>query len=151
MDDSRGKNGLLVDATDLLLGRMASLVAKCLLLGKTVTIINAEKAVISGKREKILEERQSILRTRTLGSKRKSPKHPRRPDGILRLVVRRMLPMDKPRGKEAFSNLRVYIGVPGDIDVSKAETLPEARRREGTHVMRLEALAKSIGWGEMEE
>ncbi len=141
---------LLVDATDLMLGRLASLVAKHLLSGESVTIVNAEKAVISGQKQNILAEMRIILGLRNLGTKKKSPKHPRRPDGLVRRTIRGMLPFDKPRGKEAFGRLRVCVGTPSGIDVSRAKTLTEAQRHEGTRIMTIGDLARSIGWQSLE-
>ncbi len=140
----------MIDATDLMLGRLASVVAKYLLSGGSVTIINAEKAVISGRKANILDEMRITLGLRTLGSKSKSPKHPRRPDGIVRRAVRGMLPLDKHKGKEAFGRLRVCIGTPTNIDSGAAMSLTEARRQEGTRVMVIGDLARSIGWQSLE-
>ena len=148
-DFSDGKP-LLVDATDLMLGRLASLVAKHLLSGESVTIVNAENAVISGRKQNILDEMRIILGLRNKGSKKKSPKHPRRPDGIVRRTVRGMLPFDKPRGKEAFGRLRVCVGTPTGIDVSTVRTLTEAQRHEGTRIMTIGDLARIIGWQSLE-
>ncbi|RLI06236.1 50S ribosomal protein L13, partial [Candidatus Bathyarchaeota archaeon] len=38
----------VIDASGLILGRMASIVAKRLLEGEQIEIVNAEKAVVSG-------------------------------------------------------------------------------------------------------
>ena len=148
-DLSDGKS-LLVDATDLMLGRLASLVAKHLLSGESVIIVNAEKAVISGRKENILDEMRIILGLRNKGSKEKSPKHPRRPDGLVRRTVRGMLPFDKPRGKEAFGRLRVCVGIPAGMDVNTAKTLTKAQRHEGTRIMTIGDLARIIGWQNQE-
>ena len=150
MADFSDVETLLVDATDLMLGRLASLVAKHLLLGESVTIVNAEKAVISGRKQNILDEMRIILGLRNKGSKEKSPKHPRRPDGMVRRTVRGMLPLDKPKGKEAFGRLRVCVGIPAGVDVSTAKTLAKAQRREGTRIMTIGDLARSIGWQSLE-
>jgi large subunit ribosomal protein L13 len=47
---------IVIDATDLILGRMASTVAKLVLKGERVIIINAEKALISGNKKNIVEK-----------------------------------------------------------------------------------------------
>ena len=41
----------VIDAKNLILGRMASTVAKRLLDGEEINIINAEKAIISGRKD----------------------------------------------------------------------------------------------------
>ena len=44
------KRTVVVDASNQRLGRMASRIAKMLLLGMNVIVVNAEKAVITGKK-----------------------------------------------------------------------------------------------------
>ncbi len=104
----------IVDATNLILGRMATYVAKQALEGKRVVVVNAEKAVISGTRARVVARAKTKLQTRTLASQDKAPTHPRRPDTYVRRVIRGMLPWKKSRGKTAFSRVRVYSGIPPD-------------------------------------
>lgn len=145
------RNILIVDASNLLLGRLSSIVAKQLLLGKTVTIVNSEKAVISGRRKSILEAAKQRLHTRTLGAQSKAPKHPRRPEGIVRRAVRGMLPFDKPKGRAAYRRLKVYINVPEGFNEDRAVTLPEAKASKGSTVLTVNELAQSIGWNSQRE
>jgi len=136
----------VIDAEGLILGRMASQVAKRLLNGEKIIIVNAEKAVISGKRLSILREERDFLQ---IGHFRKGPYHPRRPDRIVKKVIRGMLPRKKPRGKDAIKRLRVYIGVPKDYEGKEKEKIPEADSRDlrGPHI-RVSELARDIGWKE---
>ena len=46
---------MILDATNLILGRMATAVAKKALLGEKIDIVNCENAVISGNKYQILE------------------------------------------------------------------------------------------------
>jgi len=85
----------IVDASNLILGRMASYVAKQALDGKSMVVINAERAVISGTKERVVARAKQKLKTRTLGNLEKSPTHPRKPDGYVRRVIRGMLPWKK--------------------------------------------------------
>jgi len=134
----------IIDADGLILGRMASQVAKRLLNGEKIVIVNAEKAIISGKRLSILREKHEFLQ---VGHFRKGPYHPRRPDMIVKRVIRGMLPRKKPRGKEALKRLRVYIGVPKDYEEKEKEKIPEADGRDlrGPYI-RVSELARNIGW-----
>jgi large subunit ribosomal protein L13 len=134
----------IIDAEGLILGRMASQVAKRLLNGEKIIIVNAEKALISGKRHSILREKHEFLQ---IGHFRKGPYHPRRPDTIVKRVIRGMLPRKKPRGKEALKRLRVYIGVPEAYEGRKMEKIPEADGRDlrGPHI-EVSELARNIGW-----
>lgn len=107
---------LVVDASNLILGRLASHVAKLLLNGERVVVVNAERAVISGSKQSIVEEyKEYVLSKRRLKNPTKGPKKIRRPDLIVKRAIRGMLPYKKPRGREAYRRLRVYVGVPKEF------------------------------------
>lgn len=103
----------VVDAAGQVLGRLCSHVAKRLLQGEEITVVNAERAVITGSRDAILREYQQ---KRRVGSQRKGPYFPKRADRILRRTVRGMLPYQRPRGREALRRLRVHEGVPDGVE-----------------------------------
>ena len=116
----------IVDATNLILGRMASYVAKKALNGNRMIVVNAEHAVISGTKERVVARAKLKLKTRTLGNLEKSPTHPRKPDGYVRRVIRGMLPWKKTSGKEAFHRVRVYIGIPDEYKDRPGTKIPDA-------------------------
>lgn len=97
----------LVNAEGLIVGRMASKVAKRLLNGEQVIILNAEKAVFSGKRKSKVAEAKEFLE---VGAPMRGPFHYRRPDRFLRKTVRGMLPFKQPKGKSAYKRLKVFMG-----------------------------------------
>ena len=134
----------LVNADGLILGRMASVVAKKLLNGEKVVIVNAEKAVISGKRKSKVAEAKEFLE---VGAPRQGPFHYRRPDRILRKTVRGMLPFKQPKGKTALKRLKVFIGVPEDLKDQPLVSIKEAQaaKLKGPYLT-LADLAKEIGW-----
>jgi large subunit ribosomal protein L13 len=138
----------LVDADGLILGRMASKVAKRLLNGEKVIIVNAEKAVLSGKKKSKVAEAKEFLE---VGAPRQGPFHYRRPDRILRKTVRGMLPFKQPKGKMAYKKLKVFIGVPEDLKGQQMITLKEAQaaKLKGPYFT-LAELAKEIGWNQGE-
>ena len=113
-------NSIIIDADGLILGRLASNVAKRLLEGQNVIILNAEKAAISGKKQRIVQEAKTFLE---VGHPRKGPNHPRRPDRIVSRTIRGMLPWRKPKGKEAYKRLRVYLGIPFEYENKAAHTI----------------------------
>ncbi|MEF8813633.1 MAG: 50S ribosomal protein L13 [Halovenus sp.] len=102
----------VVDARDCILGRIASQVAERALDGERVAVVNAERAVITGREEQITEKFQD---RRGHGSDR-GPYYPKRPDRIFKRSIRGMLPYKQPHGREAFENVRVYVGNPYDDD-----------------------------------
>ncbi|MFH1836096.1 MAG: 50S ribosomal protein L13 [Methanobacteriota archaeon] len=121
---------MIVDAQDLVLGRMASFVAKTALKGENIVVVNAEKALVSGKRDDIIRRNMAKLDIKNKGNFTKGPYHQRRPDKYVRSAIKGMLPHQKPRGIEAFNNIMVYIGFPKEviekdlkIQVSKEEVV----------------------------
>ncbi len=104
---------LVYDAKGMILGRLASIIAKKLLEGEKVVVVNCEKAIISGDPKMKIKE---YLRKRLRGSPQHGPFYPRTPDGIFRRTVRGMLPWKKHKGREAFRRLKVYIGVPKEFE-----------------------------------
>jgi large subunit ribosomal protein L13 len=140
------KEPLILDARDQVLGRLASFAAKRALSGDMVVVLNAEKAVISGRRHNITEEAKRRLRTRTLGTQTNAPVHQRRPDLYLRRVVRGMLPWKKAKGKAAFHRVHVFIGVPEEFSAKTPVKVPgaDASKLLSPYVT-LEDLAKEIG------
>ena len=135
----------VIDANGLILGRMASIIAKRLLEGERIDIVNAENAIISGKRLKLIKDRKEFLEVG--GRNRKGPIHYRKPNAIIRRSIRGMLPYRKTRGRDAFSRLKVYIGIPEELETYQQESIPDA------HVTKLKGryltvgeIAKNIGW-----
>jgi large subunit ribosomal protein L13 len=100
---------IVIDASGAIMGRLASHVAKRLLEGEEIVIVNAEKAVISGSRDAILAEYRN---RRERGTQRFGPFYPRVPHLIVKRAVRGMIPYQMPRGRAAYRRLRVEIGVP---------------------------------------
>ena len=145
------KEPLVLDAKNQVLGRLASFAAKHALKGDTIIVLNAEKAVISGRRGNIVEEAKRRLETRTLGTQIHAPVHQRRPDLYLRRVVRGMLPWKKAKGRAAFHRVMVFIGVPDEFSKKTPIKVPgaDASKLHSPYVS-LEELAKEI-WGRIGE
>ena len=135
----------IIDASGAILGRLASEVAKRALKGEEIIIINAEKAVISGNKEAVLEK---YLHRRRIGNPKKGPFFPKRPDLIVKRAIRGMLPYKKKRGKEALKRIRVFIGVPEELDI-EAERVEKAKKRVddiSCPFIEVLELSKLLGW-----
>jgi large subunit ribosomal protein L13 len=115
---------IVIDATGLILGRASSLIAKRLLSGEHIMVVNAEKALILGSRDVVIK---SYTEKVARGSVRKGPHFPRGPDRIFRRTVRGMLPYKRSTGREAYGRLMAYVGVPEDLKGKTPETLDGAR------------------------
>ncbi len=129
---------MVFDATDKILGRLASQVAKQMISARKsgrqqrVIIINAEEAIVSGPRTQVLSDYRAKYK---LNHARKGPFFPRMPDKIIKRTVRGMLPYQKnSSGRGALRDLRVMIGTPQNL--SKDE-LPEGHEWGSTeHIIR---------------
>jgi large subunit ribosomal protein L13 len=128
---------VVVDARDCILGRVASEVAQRALAGERVAVVNAEHAVITGSEQDVM----SVYRKRVDVGSDSGPYYPKRPDRLFKRAIRGMLPYKKPRGREAFERVRVYVGNPYD---------DEGDVLEGTSLDRLSNI-KFISLGEVSE
>jgi large subunit ribosomal protein L13 len=135
---------IVVDATGLVLGRLASVAAKSLLAGEEIKIVNAEKTLITGRKEFIFSD---YGQTRTRGGKWRGPYFPRRPEMILKRTVRGMLPHKMKRGRDAMSRLRVYVGIPREFKEIEFVELDGAKMRTASNnkYIELGALSKRLG------
>jgi len=142
--ETKTKSPVIVDASGLILGRLSSDVAKRLLEGKNVAIVNAEKAIISGKRLSRVKTAREFLE---VGLYRQGPFHMRRPDQIVRRVIRGMLPWSRAKGKQAYRRLKVFIGVPEEMKDKNFETIPHANAQKlRCPYFTVGEFAKEIGW-----
>ena len=140
-------NYTVIDGSNAVLGRLSSEIAKKLLEGERILIINAEKVVISGTRKHIIESYKSKTNKRTITSPWKGPFHYRRPDRIVKRTIRGMLPFKQTKGREAYRRLVVHIGVPENIKEESITKINEvnASRLKGRYIT-VKELAKQLGW-----
>ena len=132
----------IIDASECIMGRLASSVAKSLLNGEEVHIINAENAVISGSKDTVFGE---YISKRNLNHPRKGPYYPRMPHMMLKRAVRGMIPYQKPKGREAFKRLKVDVGTPLALQKEKAEIIEKAKMNDSTKYIRLGDVSKNLG------
>ena len=140
-------NYTVIDGSNAVLGRLSSEIAKKLLEGERILIINAEKVVISGTRKHIIESYKSKTNKRTITAPWKGPFHYRRPDRIVKRTIRGMLPFKQTKGREAYRRLIVHIGVPENIKEESIIKINEvnASRLKGRYIT-VKELAKQLGW-----
>lgn len=131
----------MYDASGLVLGRLASIVAKELINGAKVDIYNAENAVVTGDPKVVFERYMSRLRYRAKGKPTNGPKYPKLPQMILKKAIKRMLPITA-RGRVAMDNLKVYIS---NADNKKLTTVEVAKLKQGLKYMKLGDLSKKMG------
>jgi large subunit ribosomal protein L13 len=99
---------VVIDADGAVVGRLGARVAKLLLAGQHVDVVNADKALMLGS---LSATKDKFLRRRSMKNKRnpdESPKYPRSPHLMLRRMVRGMLPHKSQRGRDAYALLHVF-------------------------------------------
>jgi len=141
---------VVVDATNHIAGRLASNVAKLLLQGQRITIINCEKIMMSGNRDNQIKEYREFLEINSIINYKHGPVHYRRPDTLMAKMIRQMLPYDrKPSGKAAYQRLRTYIGVPNDTKPIKKIQFEKALiKKAASNYTPLAEICRVIGWTE---
>lgn len=141
------KQPVVVDAANCVAGRMCSQVSKLLLQGNRVTVVNAEKAMLSGNRYKTISLYKEHLEINSVTNPIHGPFHPRRPDTILTKMVRGMIPKSKASGIEAFKRLRVYIGIPEELKNIESESFNDSMiTKPASYYITVGDVAKQIGW-----
>jgi len=136
-----------IDGTRLRLGRVASSVAKQLINGNSVVIVNVEKIVVSGSRTSVMSKYERWMKLRTFKNPEKvGPKQHRGPDRLIFNAVKDMLPKS-PTGKSILKHLKVYMGIPDELSPKSFQKIEEAdvKYLRGSY-MSLEELSKSLGW-----
>ncbi len=118
-----GDDYTVIDASGHILGRLSSRIAKRLLNGEKIVVVNAEKAVVTGDKHMVFARYKEKY---DRGSKEKGPYFPRHPEKIFKRTVRGMLPWKSRRGREAYRRLRVFMGVPEQLKDRKFEVVEEA-------------------------
>jgi len=112
-----GRKLVVIDVEGATLGRAASLIAKRLLNGEKIDVINAEKALVSESSAndyKIKSER---------GGRDWGPYMPRNAALWFRRTVRGMVPRKITRGKLALGRFRAYEGIPAKLVGIPAEKI----------------------------
>jgi len=144
---SKNVKSILIDGEDLVLGRLATHIAKLLLSGEHVIVFNAEKIIISGSTKNIISSKKDSIGIITHAAPSRGPFHYRGPDRIVKRTIRGMLPWKKSRGKEAYKRLRVYTGKPQELENQICLPLPKAKLSDPYRpYMTLEDISKELGW-----
>ncbi|MBU0466648.1 MAG: 50S ribosomal protein L13 [Nanoarchaeota archaeon] len=105
---------IIIDATDGIMGRIASFAAKQSLLGKEVVIVNCNQTLITGRpRTAITNYQQKRSRG---GSSLKGPHFPKSPERIMKRTVKGMLSHRQARGRDALKRVICYNKVPAEFE-----------------------------------
>lgn len=112
-----------IDGTNLIMGRLATIVAKKALLGEEIKIFNCNKIVLTGNKKHLAAE---FKRKREQGTHTTGPFQPKEPFRIAKRKIRGMLPYKQSKGKIAFERIKCYNSVPEEFKDLKLETIKNA-------------------------
>lgn len=133
---------LFIDAENAIYGKLSTYVAKQLLNGEEVTIVNASKVAVTGSKDFVL---QKFLERRNRGSFRKGPFYPRTADAILRRSIGDMLPKKTTRGKEALKRCFVYSEFPEALKGKDFVKIDKAENDKVSRFVTLSQVARVLG------
>ncbi|MFH0962061.1 MAG: uL13 family ribosomal protein [archaeon] len=109
----------VVDAEGAILGRAASLIAKRILSGEKIDVINADKAFVS------VHSAEDYLIKSKRGGRDWGPYMPKNAALWFRRTVRGMVPRGITRGRIALKRFRAYEGVPAKFVGVPAEKIAQ--------------------------
>jgi large subunit ribosomal protein L13 len=138
----------IIDGEGLILGRLASAVAKKLLTEKDteIVIVNAERVVISGAKERTFKDYKA---KKDRGSKEQGPFFPKMPDRIVKRTIRGMLPYKQAKGRDAFSRLKVYLSIPEEYEMAERGKVERASaERLSRKYVTVGEVSEKLGWAQ---
>jgi len=138
----------IIDGEGLILGRLASAVAKKLLTEKDteIVIVNAERVVISGAKERTFKDYKA---KKDRGSKEQGPFFPKMPDRIVKRTIRGMLPYKQAKGRDAFSRLKVYLSIPEEYETAERGKVESASaERLSRKYVTVGEVSEKLGWAQ---
>jgi large subunit ribosomal protein L13 len=123
----------IIDGKGIVMGRIASYVAKEALKGEEVRVVNCDEVIITGNKERIKDDFR-IKRSR-VGSSQKGPKYPRSPERIVKRSIRGMLPEHRwGRGRIAMKKIMCYNGIPKYLEKEKIISIDIKEKIKSTKI-----------------
>lgn len=137
----------IINGEDLIVGKVASYVAKNILIdGEEYYIYNAEKMVFSGNMKSLLAKYVMRRGLKNKANPEHSPHWPKRPDFLVKRVIRGMLPYDKPRGKTIYKKIKVYMGDEEKLTGVKVEFNESYNKAKLDKYVTVKELSKALAY-----
>jgi large subunit ribosomal protein L13 len=135
------EDNVYIDATEQVAGRLATKIAKELLKGRRVFVVNSERSVVSGNRKYLFKTYKERV---DRGDPYHGPFYPKTPDRILKRSVRGMLPKN-PRGRDALKSLRIYRRKPEALEGKTFARYDDTKAKAGESYTDLGKISKRLG------
>lgn len=141
---------IVIDGTNHVFGILGNVVAKNLLLGAQIVVINADKIQRAGSLRRNLVERRRIIHKKTLTNPKRGPFHHKAPSELFARVIRQKVNYTSARGRKAYNRLTVFDGVPTDFAYVKRACVPyalvQSRFKPTTKSVTLGQICEVFGW-----
>jgi large subunit ribosomal protein L13 len=136
---------MIVDVKGLVAGRVASQIAKAVVKGEKVIVLNAQDAVIVGNPESTMEVYHERTHVKVHSNPHFGPKYERIPSKMFRRMVRGMLP-NRPRASVKYTKMvTVYNGTPKLFPTGEIKSFEKFKNSERHRSMTLGEIAKALG------
>ncbi|MCH8519545.1 MAG: 50S ribosomal protein L13 [Nanoarchaeota archaeon] len=122
--ENKTQEATIIDAKDLILGRLGSVVAKRLLMGEEIKIVNCKDIVVLGNKKYLIDRYKTKLSNKVV---KQGPYYSRSPADMVRRSFRNMLPYKNQRGIEAYKRLKCYNSTPSILLNSPKEIVEGAK------------------------
>jgi large subunit ribosomal protein L13 len=120
-------------------------VAKAIINGERVTVINSQDLVIVGNKKSILEKFTTRVDGAVKSNPHYGPKYDRIPSKIFRRMVRNMLPTKKRAKERIIKQLRVFNTTAKGIDSKEAIIFEEIKFNHRNNYIKLKDVALLLG------
>jgi len=135
----------LIEGKDLVLGRLGSVVAKKILLGEHIKIVNCKDVIILGRKKFLVERYKNKLSNKVI---KQGPYYDRAPADIVKRAFRNMVPYKNQRGIDALKRVKCFNSTPSALKDEKKETVEQAQIDEASvfYYTRIEEISKALGY-----
>ena len=135
---------MIIDAKDLIIGRICTIIDKRALLGETIDLINTEEAVITGSKKDVIAR---YLQKKQRGQPVTGPFIPTQEDKFVKRIIRGMLPYKQEKGASAFRRIKCHRGIPESLKEKKAEIIEAAHIKKVPNLkfIKIKEVCKIIG------
>jgi len=135
----------VIDGKNLILGRLGSNIAKRLLLGENIKLINCKDIMILGRKKFLVEKYKNKLKNKVV---KQGPYYSRSPADLVKRAFRNMLPYKNQRGIEAFKRLKCYNSMPSILLNSKKELVKDAEADQDNlfYYTKISEISLSLGY-----
>lgn len=132
----------LIDARDMIVGRIATVAAREVLHGKTVHVVNCENALFSGRKKMNIDDWKN---QQARGVPKKGPFINSQPDQFVKRIIRGMLPKNA-RGRDALTRVRCHIGNP-DVKAEQIQIVnADKEKLPNSKYVSVGRICKELGW-----